>query len=488
MRRHWGLLRWWLLAAGVTGCLESTSGPGRFGELKIQAEFAVGEDPPALGVTVDSTIVTVTRATSGEIVIDTAFGPGAETIVHGWIVDLQADQEQLQVDLELRGQGTRLYAGTLDVTVVNGDIATGVINPVPVAYVGPAPVDSVSVAPASSAVNAVGATVQFTAQGFDAAGGTISGLSFTWTSSDPAVATVDPATGLATATGHGSTTITATTSGVSGTATLTVNLTGGVTTVTVLPASATLTTVGATQQFTAEVRDGSGTLLPGVPVSWSGADTLVATIDPVSGLATATGHGSSTITATASGVSGTATLTVSLTGGVTTVTVLPASATLTTVGATQQFTAEVRDGSGTLLPGVPVSWSSADSLVATIDPSTGLATAVGHGNTTITATAAGVSGNASLDVNLTASVASVTVIPGSATLTQSGATQQFTAEVRDANGTLLPGVPVSWMSSDPLVATIDPVTGLATAAGSGLTMITATAGGVSGMAELRVSL
>ena len=399
MRRHWGMLRWWLLAVGVTGCLESTSGPGRFGELKIQTEFAAGEDPPSLGVTVDSTIVTVTRGTSGEIVIDTAFGPGAETSVHGWILDLQAEQELLQVDLELRGQGTRLYAGTLDVTVVNGDIATGVINPVPVAYVGPAPVASVSVTPASSNLNAVGAAVQFSAQGFDAAGGTISGLSFAWTSSDPAVATVDPATGLATAVGHGSTTITATTGGVSGTATLDVNLTVSATTVTVLPASATLTTLGATQPFTAEVRDGSGTLLPGVPVSWTSADPQVATIDPVTGLATATGHGNSTITATAGTVSGSASLDVSLTASVATVTVIPGSATLTQLGATQQFTAEVRDANGALLPGVPVTWASADPLVATIDPVMGLATAGDTGTTLITATAGGVLGTAELRVS-----------------------------------------------------------------------------------------
>ena len=85
----------------------------------------------------------------------------------------------------------------------------------------------------------------------------------------------------------------------SGTATPGADLSGNVTTVIVLRVSATLTTLGATQQFTAEVRDGSGALLPGVPVSWNCADPLVAMIDPVTGLATVTGSGMTMITATA---------------------------------------------------------------------------------------------------------------------------------------------------------------------------------------------
>ncbi len=75
----------------------------------------------------------------------------------------------------------------------------------------------------TNTIAALGATLQFTAVAKDASGGTISGQTFTWTSSAPGVATVN-ATGLATALASGVATITAMTGAVSGDAALTVRL------------------------------------------------------------------------------------------------------------------------------------------------------------------------------------------------------------------------------------------------------------------------
>ena len=66
-------------------------------------------------------------------------------------------------------------------------------------------------------------------------------------------------------------------------------------------------------------------------------------------------------------------------------------------GATQQFTAAVTDLHGNPLPGAPVTWSSGDPSVATVDAS-GLATGVATGSTTITATSGGASDSAVLTV------------------------------------------------------------------------------------------
>jgi hypothetical protein len=65
------------------------------------------------------------------------------------------------------------------------------------------------------------------------------------------------------------------------------------------------------------------------------------------------------------------------------ITVLPATETIP-IGQTQQFTATVRNTTGELLPEVTVAWSSTDTTVATVNTS-GLATAVGVGRTSITA-------------------------------------------------------------------------------------------------------
>ena len=79
-------------------------------------------------------------------------------------------------------------------------------------------VSSVQVTPATATVNA-GATQAFTATAFDAAGKTLGNVTFTWSSSNPNVASVSAA-GVATGVTAGDATITATAEGKSATATL----------------------------------------------------------------------------------------------------------------------------------------------------------------------------------------------------------------------------------------------------------------------------
>ena len=63
-------------------------------------------------------------------------------------------------------------------------------------------VSRVVVTPATVTLTRIGASQQFQAQARDASGNAVSGTSFTWTSSNPAVATVD-ADGVATARAEG---------------------------------------------------------------------------------------------------------------------------------------------------------------------------------------------------------------------------------------------------------------------------------------------
>ena len=135
--------------------------------------------------------------------------------------------------------------------------------------------------------------------------------------------------------------------------------------------------------------------------------------------------------------------------------------------------------------GVQFVWSSADAGIGAIDAA-GLARAVAHGSTTITAQAGAALGSATLDVHLTASVATVTVSPATARLAAIGATQQYEAIARDAQSRVLPGVPFAWTSDAPAVATVDSASGLATAIANGTATITATSGGIAGSAGLEV--
>jgi len=83
-----------------------------------------------------------------------------------------------------------------------------------------APVASVSLTATPTTLSSIGETSSLTASAQDASGGTVSGVSYSWSTSDAAVATV--ASGTVTATGNGTATVTATADGVSGTVDITV--------------------------------------------------------------------------------------------------------------------------------------------------------------------------------------------------------------------------------------------------------------------------
>ena len=102
----------------------------------------------------------------------------------------------------------------------------------------------------------------------------------------------------------------------------------------------------------------------------------------------------------------------------------------------------------------------------------------------MSATAAGVTGRAELTV-VPPAPTSVAVTPDTVALTALGHTAQLTAEVRDQAGRVMESVPVSWASADTTVAAVDSA-GLVTAAGSGTTTITASAGSASGEAFVTV--
>ena len=81
----------------------------------------------------------------------------------------------------------------------------------------------------------------------------------------------------------------------------------------------------------------------------------------------------------------------------TTLTVTPASAQLTALGATVQLTAEVRDQSGSVMARVAVTWSSSSPSVAAVDAS-GLVTAEANGTAIITGAAGSARGMAQITV------------------------------------------------------------------------------------------
>jgi len=338
------------------------------------------------------------------------------------------------------------------------------------------PVASVTVTPASDTVT-VASTLQLSAVAKDAAGGTLTGRVISWSTSDPARATVS-STGLVTGVTPGEVTITAAAEGKSGAASITVKP-KPVGTVVITPAQVSLQ-VGQTRQLSVQVMDDQGNVLTGRPVTFTTDGASIATVS-ATGLVTAIAQGSAKITATSEGKTGTADVTVT-TVPVASVTVAPAQATLA-IGQTIALTATARDASGNVLPGRPVSWTSGAPSVATVSP-TGTVTAVGAGTgVLIFATVDGRTGTATINVRQVSSVA-VTPSPTSVFVLW---TRQLTATPRDATGNAITGLTPTWSANAPTVASVNQQ-GLVTGVAPGGTSIIAAYGSVTGNANVTVQL
>jgi hypothetical protein len=263
---------------------------------------------------------------------------------------------------------------------------------------------------------------------FDSSNNVLTGRVVTSSSANPAIASVN-SLGLVTAVGAGTTQITVTSEGKSAIATITVSTSAppptNPGTVTNLQASVTGSS-SVTLSFT-QVDDGTGqpakydVRFAVAPISWGSATsaTTGTCTTPLAGtaigsqisctvlgLAPATNYnfqliafrGTLNLNAVFGSLSNivSATTTASAPVPVASVSVSPASSSLL-VGATAQLTAVTRDASNNVLAGRVVTWSSANTSIASVN-SSGLVSAAGAGSTTITATSETKTGTATVNV------------------------------------------------------------------------------------------
>lgn len=292
------------------------------------------------------------------------------------------------INVTFRPTATGLRTGTLTVTDNGNDSPqTASLSGTGIAL------SSIAVTPANPSVPK-GLTQQFTATGTYTDGSQQNLTNtVTWASSQTAFATIN-STGLATTVAQGNTTISATSGSVTGSTTLTV-APPALTSIAVTPANPSVPK-GLTQQFTATgtYTDNSQQNLTN-SVTWASSQTAIATINST-GLATTVAQGSTTISATSGSVVGSTTLTVSAPALVS-IAVTPTNPTIIQ-NATQQFTATgtYTDTSTQNLTG-SATWSSSSTGVATIN-SSGLATGLTPGSSTITALSGSISGTTTLTV------------------------------------------------------------------------------------------
>ena len=320
-----------------------------------------------------------------------------------------------------------------------------------------------------------GQSVQADAIARDAGGAAVHGVNIVWSSSNPAVAKVTPA-GLVTAAAPGQADIVATAGNVSAKASITV-VASSVAVVTVTLSASTVLS-GQQVVATATVRDSNNTVLTNSPVTWTSSDPSVATAANI-GAISALAPGTTTITATSGGVSGTASLTVQPVVASVTVRLIESSLS---AGDSTTALATVRDASNNILIDKPAAWTSSDVTIATVTPA-GQIVAVTPGTVTITGTAEGLSGSATLTV--ASPVSDITVTLGASTLAV-GASTTATAVVKDANNNVITDRGIAWTSSNPAVARVSPG-GLVVGVSGGTANVITTVEGVSGSAPVTVT-
>ena len=384
-------------------------------------------------------------------------------------------------------------------------------------------VDSLAVTPATQSLS-VGQTVQLTATGTTGHGSSHPSTTSndtdtaTWTSSSPAVASVN-STGLVTALTAGTTTITASMNGYTGTisasSAITVtgssgtgNASGTVSSLAIIPGSQSVAVPGETTQFLAIGTTSTGATVDLTSqVAWSTSATQIATIGGSTGLATALTQGEVTVIAlyTSGGntIAGQASFTVSQgsTEQFTAVTIVPNSEAVSASGQTAQLIALGTLGSNGLEEDVTNSsqttWTSSIPTFATITSGlatgNGVVTGASVGSTTITVKLKNpdgsiVSGTATVNATSTPApepILSLTIIPGSISVNDFQLTGQFLAVatysiapyVRDVTNS----PSTTWLSSEPEIFPIDTnaggnpgaSAGLVTAYGSGGAVIVA---------------
>jgi uncharacterized protein YjdB len=228
-------------------------------------------------------------------------------------------------------------------------------------------------------------------------------------------------------------------------------------------------------------------------VTWNSSAPSVATIN-ASGVATAVGPGTTTITAGGTAYNGptsaSATLTVTGSGGgtagssIASISVIPGSQSVASPSQTSQFIAIGTTSSGATenLTNL-VGWSSSSTQIATVGASTGLATGVSQGTTTIAALYTDPKSGTSMTGTATFTVVggkaeqftAVAITPSSPALSAGQTTQLIALATAGSTGLqtdVTSSTQIQWRSSSPSIASVT-ATGLITGASAGNATITA---------------
>ncbi len=356
--------------------------------------------------------------------------------------------------------GSQLGSVTITAQAVLNGTATGVVSSPKSMRVR---IGSIGLTPSAPQFPSLGDTVVMTAEARDFANARVTGVTFSFQSRTPGVATATATSATqanVVAVANGTTRVVVSGDGVSDSVTATVQQVA--TSLSITPDTTTFTRIGATLTPTVTATDARGNPLATSAIGWTSQNTAAATVNATTGVITSVNEGQSRVIGTSGSLADTVRVGVGLvyksvdiatTGG------LPApidSGLITRLNGTLQLGLIVQDSGNTVVPNPQgIAWSLKHSgTVATIDAATGLVT--GNANTgrdTVVLVARTVRDSVPLVVRQ--DVASIAVTPASPQdLNFVSDTQRFIAEPRDAGGSAIPGKTIAW-STGRLILGID---------------------------------
>jgi uncharacterized protein YjdB len=361
---------------------------------------------------------------------------------------------------------------------------------------GPPTITSVVLSGDSTVV--LNGTRQITATAMSGAT-TVTGVTFQWTSSDTTRVTVTQ-TGLVNGVRLGSSNITAL-AVVSGTPTTVSSAPKAVRTrigsIAITPTAAQFPSLGDSVLATAEARDAQFAAVPGITFTWQSRTAGVASAtarNATQADLVAIANGTARIVVSGDGVSDSITATVQQVA--TALSITPSAATLHSIGQTLTPGVTGTDARGNPVPVSVVSWTSTNGAAATVNPATGVVTAVNEGQTDVVGSSGGGSVQDTIAITVDQIPASITISPANFgtpdVLMRTSQTAPFYATVRDSLGNAAAGDSVSWSTDDAGVADVAAAPSLdstvvTTFALEGTATITATAGSVSAGRVVTVS-
>lgn len=334
---------------------------------------------------------------------------------------------------------------------------------------------SVAVDPSVLTLPALGATARMQATVLDAKGHAVEGGNVTWEVSDTTVVTVS-ASGLVTARAPGSAAVAARMGSVSGAASVTV---AQALASFELEPDSTVIVVGSAASLTANAVDSLGSAIEDVSPEWVSRNPAVVTVSEA-GVLSGWTEGAAWVVASLEGQSDSTW--VSVVQGLSTLEVLPATATLTALDDEIQFEILGRDALGNEVPGLSATWRSSSNLARLVAP--GRFRAVAPGVARITATVGDIEAGASLTVSQTPVTLSLS--PDTLTFTYLGETGAIQATMEDRNGHAITATGPNYAARSGGVVSVDS-DGIVTAVGDGETWVVATGGAVRDSVAARVA-